>query len=549
MPTITKTWITVGQVGDASRPRVIEENGSPASIQCTGLQTYTNYVVDAGCISDGLQSLAMQRVQFQTLRQNSLTATFNAVRRQGLNTQLEGGYIVYYDYVSLYALSSAILYVYQNGVQVGQYQGTADYNTSQITFGIPANDWVCCGAQYDLHVTVIDIFGASYTTPVTHITTDTLNLVTMAYDSSTTSSVTFDLDYWLDSGFASGWLDYWNEGDDPDVVQPQGHFHFLDGDTSVTANGLDEGTTYIFRVTVTLDDGQGTEIYTAYLNASTAGTDWSKQYFTITSLENNNYINLAAHANRDAAVSIDYSFDGETWNTATAASTVGIRIATLNEGRSIFLRGTMNSSSTLKRPTILSTKKITASGNIFSLTRKSLFIAGRTDTITSTNLYEFYGLFYSFDSTIDHPKLVSAKNVWVGSRNLTTIADYTFSLTFADGRLLEELPNFDKLGLTTLGESAFESMATGTKIKVTPNLCGVSNVGNNALRNAYSLTSNSLLVAYYPNTNKTTAVADSWIPSVTEGIVYVPSEYVKGYLENAPQTVLPSGWSVVVQAP
>lgn len=546
---ITKTWIYIQQEGDASRGTTYEENGSPESIQATSLQSYTNYRASAGCISDGLQCLSLQSVAFQTLRQNNLSATFFSCRRTGLvGDSTTGGWLVKYSYTSLYALSSVILHVEHEGV-VSEYQGTVDYNNHQLVFNILPNEWECCGEQYDISAKIYDIYGTFYQSTVTGIITDTFNLVTMEYASRTTSSVTFNLEYWLDSGFASGWLDYWDENQDPDTEQSQGHFHFFDGDTSVTANGLNEGTTYIFRVTVTLDDGQGTEIYTAYVYKATAGTDWSKQYFTITSLENNNYINLAAHANRDAAVSIEYSYDGETWYTETASSTVGVRIATLNEGRSIFLRGTMNSSSTLKRPTILSTKKITASGNIFSLTRKSLFIAGRTDTITSTNLYEFYGLFHSFDSTIDHPKLVSANNVWVGSRNLTTIADYTFSLTFADCSLLEELPNFDKLGLTTLGESAFESMATGTKIKVTPNLCGVSNVGNNALRNAYSLTSNSLLVAYYPNTNKTTAVADSWIPSVTEGIVYVPSEYVKGYLENAPQTVLPSGWSVVVQAP
>ncbi|MBR3467154.1 MAG: hypothetical protein IKH15_08060 [Bacteroidales bacterium] len=443
MPTIEKTYIFVRKEGGGEE-HVYEESGWEPSIVADELTPYTNYRAEGGAIVDGLQATAENRVSFQTLRRNNLTATFNAVRRQGLGTIDEGGWKVYYDYTSLYALSSAILYVSQNGTQVGQYQGVADYNTHQITFGIPANDWVCCGEQYDLHVTVIDIFGQSYTTPVTTITTDVFNSVSMNYASSTTSSVTFDLDYWLDYGFASGWLDVWNEGDDPDVDQPQDHYHFFEGDTQVTADGLEDGTTYIFRVTITLNDGQGTEIYTAYQNASTQ-IDWSTKYLTVQNeYEGWNTLVLTALSSKTALSSTTYDYstdDGATWTTVTDTNGNGRRISF---SRRILLRHTgamctYNSQTyTYYWHTIDCLQPFSVAGNALSLLYGS-------DYSQSGNTVPTLGLSRVFRGT----KVVDAKNLYLGIP-FANNSESNFERMFEECAYLKEGPSLPNTALTRL---------------------------------------------------------------------------------------------------
>lgn len=482
---ITKTWIYIQQEGDASRGTTYEENGSPESIQATSLQSYTNYRASAGCISDGLQCLSLQSVAFQTLRLNNLSATFNAVRRQGLNTQLEGGYIVYYDYVSLYALSSAILYVSQNGVQVGQYQGTADYNTSQITFGIPAGEWVCCGEIYDLHVTVIDIFGQSYTSVVTTITTDTLNLVTMTYDSSTTSSVTFDLDYWLDSGFASGWLDVWNEGDDPSTDQPQSHFYFLDGDTSVTASGLDEGTTYIFRVTVTLDDGQGTEIYTAYLNASTAIQGLDTCFYIESTHNSSMTIDITPSGSPNYSPSLQKSSDGINWTeiTISTSSSTSIEIPAMGK---VYLKGDnpqgFNRSNSAYY-CIGSNYSHIIGGNILSLVDSTDFTS-----LSRVPDYSFCGLFNRDIGLFD------SSDVNFGTA--TTSGQHSCQSMFANCNNMTGGPRL--YDFTDLESSAFAYMFSGCTSLAVPSDMSRINVGEWAISGTYdgctSITSTASMI-------------------------------------------------------
>lgn len=603
MSTVEKTYIFVRKEGGGEE-HVYEENGWEPSIVADNLSSYTNYRAEGGAIVDGLQATATNRVSFQTLRRNNLTATFNAARRQGLNTPLEGGWQVYYDYTSLYAISSCILYVSQNGTQVGQYQGVADYNTSQMTFGIPAGEWICCGEIYDLHVTVIDIFGQSYTTPVTTVTTDTLNLVSMEYASSTTSSVTFDLDYWLDSGFVSGYLEYWDEGDDPSTVQPQSHFYFYDGDAQVTADGLDEGTTYIFRVTIVLNDGQRTEIYTAYQNASTAVAPSVSSPFYVHNESGNtmkfyvaNTSTLAEHK-----PSLQYSTDQTNWTSWTISEGSGVDIPA---GGTLYIRGD-NASGLNPVYTDSSAFKLRGNrshsfgGNVMSLLSTNGYMS---ETVVPRNAFPLL-----FEGDTD---LVSAANMSFGRATtvrgngcvgmfndctaLTTPPDMSsfttldsgqprggFSFMFSGCSAMTTTPDTSGFRGTVNGDNLWSFLYGCSSITTPPDLSGITAwsgqystlqnccEGCSSLRFAIDVTNmtpspnaqmllnatyrycTNLTVAYYPNT--TSIVANQWLKgAAARGTIYVPSQAVKDAIENATDQIgdpiVPSGWEVAVGRP
>lgn len=593
---IERTWLDVREAGGASRSLVFEENGSPASMQMTGLQSYSNYEASAGCYSDGLQCLALQSVAFQTLRASSGSVVFNAYRRQP-----DGSHTIIYDYTSLYAVSSAILHVDGPvGFTPVNVQGTVDFNNGQLVFNTDALD--CCGAQYLVYAQFHDIYGVLFQSGSTTITTSTLNVLTMSYASRTTSSVTFDLDYWVDSGFASGWLDYWNDGDDPTQVQPQGHFHFFDGDTSVTANGLDENTTYIFRATIVLDDGNNTEIYSAYLTQATAEPDWSRQPFQVTNLRNgNNFLNVMVHASSNEHPDLQYGYAGQdgvpqvwydpVWQTNPGTQTgYGTTIA-MNEGETLFLRGNnpngLSGDNTDKYVELFCSYNFEVKGNVMSLLSRTGFT-----TMTSIPNCGLNRLFYNKSTLVDCSDMSFGAVTTVGSYglyrmfyndNITTPPDMSAIERINDSGCYEMFYSCDNLAepadlssLSVFGAQCLRNMYMDcvslsypsqlpsarridgrnvmqstymrcTSLRVPVDLSKVTAMGNYSLTTTYSGCTN-LNTASYPNfTYDPVNQAGGWLSGcAATGTIYVPSEAVHDAIVGT--SVVPSGWSVVVQA-
>ena len=181
--------------------------------------------------------------------------------------------------------------------------------------------------------------------------------------------------------------------------------------------------------------------------------DYSSEYFTIESLEDNNQIGIV-DSNRP---SISISTDKQTWITVTpnAAPTYFI---TLNTGEKVYIKGSNNAYYNRSWSTqgyFTSTGKFNVSGNIMSLLYADDFQNKTTLSWSQT----FYYLFYNAN------KLVSAEHLVLPANTLT---EYCYASMFEGCTSLATAP---ELPATTLANTCYGSMFEGcTSLTTAPEL-------------------------------------------------------------------------------
>ena len=128
--------------------------------------------------------------------------------------------------------------------------------------------------------------------------------------------------------------------------------------------------------------------------------DYSKDYFTIESLEDNN--NIMFYQTGGANIYIYYSKDKINWT--SYSSSWGSEMTTLNNGEKLYIKGNnLSFNSKNSWVNFSATKSIKVSGNIMSLLYKDDFV-GKIDLRNQT--YIFYSLFRQSSTIVDASNLI-----------------------------------------------------------------------------------------------------------------------------------------------
>lgn len=177
----------------------------------------------------------------------------------------------------------------------------------------------------------------------------------------------------------------------------------------------------------------------------------TKQYFTITSLANNNTITLKNYMGTNTTTSFSYSTDsGSTWSSFTLATGATRTIATLASGATLMMYGTNNTLGTAynRGHFFRGSQNYEISGEISSLVNGSN--ADDTEIGTATTRNFTFAQLFSGDT-----HLVSAENLKISS---TALPQSCFNSTFRSCTNLVKAP---ELPSTVLGREAYSSMFEG----------------------------------------------------------------------------------------
>lgn len=453
-------------------------SGTPSEAMLQGLQSNTAYRVQA-VLMDGQTELAFSNIAgFRTLGAGTITLQLHNISRDNYS------YRVQYLFSSTYTLSSATLST--NGQD---FTGSVSGNV--ITFIVTG---LTAGDSYLYQVTAEDVYHETATDTGTIVTT-VINQVNIYYASRTENSVTFDLAYLHDYQFVSASIKVWNSNQDPDTDQSIAYDIWYDGDTQVTATGLNYETTYKFRAEMIVEDGFGnqTTVYSSVVTATTADHDYSRDCLSIINEYNGeNTLILTARTTGWSVTTntFNYSTDGgNTWikTTDTAA---GRRI-TIPAGGKVMLRhsGTMYyyDVSSSRHHTIECTQPFSVAGNPLSLIYDS-------DYLGENKFVMDWGLAYVFTNATT---LVSADKLnmdisFYENRYGQTIEHKHCCHSMFSG--CTSLVNAPDLPQTKLATACYVSMFSGCT----------------ALRNVPQLPSTEIAVSSY-------CVMFGWCTSLTEG--------------------------------
>jgi len=226
--------------------------------------------------------------------------------------------------------------------------------------------------------------------------------------------------------------------------------------------------------------------------------DYSAEYLTFESLEDNNVIGWKKSSSDAPTGTIQYSTDKTTWTSVTP-DTTGVTLATLNTGDKLYLKGDNSNygnfvSSTNLYNYFTSSKTFNIYGNIMSLLNSTSFStmttppnASRTfssifkDTkvvdasnlilpATSVTYAGYYSMFEGCTNLTGAPKLPATSlnqyaynNMFSGCTSLTSapqlpatvLADYCYYLMFSGCTSLNSIPN---LPATTIKKSCYRRM-------------------------------------------------------------------------------------------
>lgn len=467
---------------DLSNPSTETESGQPSEMELTNLDSYETYYTKAVLKNDGVIEDESDIETFQTLPAGSITLTFVSTVRNGNN------YIVTFNVATTYALSSAILTTNNTNFQGAISGNTIVFTVSGLTHG----------DAYLYSVNAIDIYAESGTANGT-ITTTVINTVSISEVDEDETDVTCYMTYTIDSGFTQAWVEYWNENDDPSTDQPQGHNTFTDGETSCTLYNLTHGTTYQFRATIYYG-GYVNYVVSNVVRATTTGTDYSSQYFTVNNTSNTNNTIKLKTTNDSWRPSVYVSTNnGSTWTNKTA-TTSGVTLATLAPNESMIIKhtGAMGGvvSNQTRYCTIDATQNFTVSGNIASLCFGDNFNTG--SALTMPDL-AYISLFFN------NTHLLSAENLYFGDytsvsskgmysmfencSNMTTPPDLSYltavstegmTRTFGGCAYMTTPP--DLSNIVTVGNSAMWLMFYNcTSMNTAPDLSSVTSVGTDAM--------------------------------------------------------------------
>jgi len=179
--------------------------------------------------------------------------------------------------------------------------------------------------------------------------------------------------------------------------------------------------------------------------------DYSKDYLTIESLEDNNDIYFKEnYSGFEKTISISLN-EGNSWTEFTSSpNNNGTFIATINKGDRLLIKGNSALGSSNRENTIHLTKSFNVEGNIMSLLYNDDFIDK-----TSITSHAFRSLF------ANNPNLISAENLVLPA---TTLSDGCYSYMFQN---CTNLINTPILPATTLAESCYLAMFSGCTSLVT----------------------------------------------------------------------------------
>ena len=220
--------------------------------------------------------------------------------------------------------------------------------------------------------------------------------------------------------------------------------------------------------------------------------DYSTQYLTFESLDDNNAIYLKAVSNTNVTVSASTD-NGSTWTAYTSSTGgSGTTIATLNTGGKVLIKGT-NEAYTNNR--FNSSGQFNAYGNIMSLLYGDNF-SGQT---TLTDNYLFWGLFYNSTG------LTSAENLIMPA---TTLTEGCYGYMFFNCTSLTKAP---ELPAATLVDDCYQYMfALCSNLNYVK--CLATNISSTQ-STVYWLSGVAATGTFVKDANTTWTTGDSGIPS------------------------------------
>lgn len=306
----------------------------------------------------------------------------------------------------------------------------------------------------------------------------------------------------------------------------------------------DGGTTWID----TGDTRAGTLI-----EASSQDCMYATEYFTITSLADNNniYWNNAAPSQSGYARGIYISTDnGTTW-TSKLSQRNQISIATLNTGDKLLVKATQTSYYNSYRNYFSSDNSVDLSGNIMSLLYGDNFV-GQTELTAN---YTFRGMFAGLE-------VVNAQNLVLPATTLSQGCYYQlfqncFSLVTiptlpATGLAVEcyaymfdgcdSLATAPQLPATTLANYCYANMMSGTAITTSPTLAAPTLAASCYYRmfyHCYNLVSVTCLATDISASNCT----NGWLVDVGDNGTFTKASSMTDWTEG--NSGIPSGWTVV----
>lgn len=291
-------------------------------------------------------------------------------------------------------------------------------------------------------------------------------------------------------------------------------------------NALEEQTAYLAEAGIDTYLGYVSENETVYYDD--ALPDFSKEYLTIKSLEDNNTIYLKA-SNSTAAKTISASTDnGETWVEYTSSlEDNGTALATLNTGDKLLVKGvnTVYGSST-KWNQFKSTGQFKVYGNIMSLISGDSF--ENADTLTGT--YPLCRLFFGCTG------LTSAKNLVLPA---TRLARGCYQFMFYDCTSLTSAP---VLPATTLAESCYYGMFYNcTSLTTAPELPATT-LANYCYQSMFNGCTSLNSVTCLATDISASSCTSSWLNGVGSTGTFVKDAAMTGWTTGVDG--IPSGWTV-----
>lgn len=267
-------------------------------------------------------------------------------------------------------------------------------------------------------------------------------------------------------------------------------------------------------------------------------SDYSQEYFTIQSLEDNNKITFTKYNQNNNYITADkpikYSKDLTTWTDISFVTYNGSKI-TLNSGEKLYLKGTNSAygekmffNSYLSAANILSSGNIDVMGNIMSLIYGDNFINNNT-----IEPYTFPSLFYNND------KLVNAKDLILPVSTLTTYCYYQMFQGCTSLTTPPELP------ATTLAERCYTSMFQNcTSLVTAPELPATTLSElcyNGMFRNCSSLNYVKAMFYFKEGESTNTGNVYNWLNGVSATGTFVKNSEATW---NNSEWGIPTGWTV-----
>lgn len=261
-----------------------------------------------------------------------------------------------------------------------------------------------------------------------------------------------------------------------------------------------------------------------------AGIDYSKEYFTIESLEDNNTISFG-NTNMDVRT-ISWSTDKTTWNNVTSIQNDTVTIATINTGDKLYFKATNNNYGAMwgKYNNFKSIGQFNVYGNTMSLLYGDNFI-GKTSFPSGSA--EFYFLFYS-------SKVVDASNLILPATNLSG-RSVCYSHMFNGCSSLVSAP---ALPATTLGYQCYNSMFTQCTSLTAAPVLPATHLDMYSYGGMFNgCTSLNYVEVYAEDLGTYDAGFNDWLLNVSSTGTFKKSANMTSFPSGA--SGIPSGWTVI----